>query len=229
MSTKLFCLDDTYLFECDATIIDAGKYDELLSYVILDQTVFYPQGGGQPSDTGLVISETGNFVVSKCFIDENGRTLHIGRYENGQLELGQKVKVEIDEVRRRLNAKIHTSAHLIDGTLKILGYNFHSIKGYCFPDGPYMEYQGRAENIEELIAQLNTALTNLILKGAEVKAKYQEGVHKGGKPNRIVTIEGIDTCPCGGTHLNNINELSKVTIKKIKNYPDSFRISFAVE
>ncbi len=70
MSTQLLCLENTYNYSFTAKITKAGIFNET-PYIILDQTMFYPQGGGQPSDIGTIESDGNIFEVSKCQIIED--------------------------------------------------------------------------------------------------------------------------------------------------------------
>ena len=79
--TKLNYLDDTYLLESKATFIEI-KENEKGKAVILDETIFYPQGGGQPADTGKIILDNNIFSVTDVRLDENGIVWHFGEFQN---------------------------------------------------------------------------------------------------------------------------------------------------
>ena len=84
MKTILLYLEDTYLFQETANIVESGK-NENGKYIILDKTIFYPQGGGQPTDTGTIQNENAQFDVSMVRMDENGIVYHYGEYSMGRL------------------------------------------------------------------------------------------------------------------------------------------------
>ena len=70
MNTQLLCLDNTYNYSCTAKVVEIGVLNESV-FIILDQTAFYPQGGGQPSDIGTIESNGNIFDASKCQIIED--------------------------------------------------------------------------------------------------------------------------------------------------------------
>ena len=140
MNTHLLCLENTYNYSCTAKVVEVGVLNEV-SFVILDQTVFYPQGGGQPSDIGTTKSKKGVFEVTKCQIIED-KCYQFGISSKGGLKVGDEVEVKIDSDKRNLHARINTAGHLIDLGLAKLGFELHPTKGYHFPAGPYIEYGG---------------------------------------------------------------------------------------
>ena len=83
--TKLKYLDDTYLFESKAIFIET-KEDEKRKVVILDETIFYPQGGGQPADHGEIVSKDTVFTVTDVRLDEDGTVWHFGEFKNGEFQ-----------------------------------------------------------------------------------------------------------------------------------------------
>src|SRR3989344_4216426 len=104
--TKKLYQANSYLRECESTVVKVdGKF------VVLDETVFYPQGGGQPSDMGKLISESGaqfNVVFAKNLGDDV--SLEVDREG---LHTGEKVECVLDWERRYTHMKMHTSAHLL--------------------------------------------------------------------------------------------------------------------
>ncbi|MBS7634798.1 alanyl-tRNA editing protein, partial [Candidatus Bathyarchaeota archaeon] len=104
--TKALYLADSYLKECDATVVKVtqGKY------VVLDQTIFYPKGGGQPHDTGEIIrgDEVFNVVYVGKFGDEISHEV-----DREGLKEGDKVRCFLDWERRYKFMRSHTAAHLL--------------------------------------------------------------------------------------------------------------------
>lgn len=226
MNTELLCLENTYLFLCSAYILESGTKDDK-EYLILDKTVFYPKGGGQPSDKGVVIDKNGKkFFVEKCEIIDS-LVFHFGTMEEDFL-LDDLVQVEIDEPARKLNAKIHSASHLIDGAMHLCDYQLDNIKGFSYPEGPYNEYAGNIDDIDVFIQKVNEKLDEIIKTDNKVSSELTQDKHENGKPNRVVTIDGVNIIPCGGTHVNSLSELIGLKIKKVKNYPNSVRISFTI-
>src|SRR5512143_2288216 len=93
--TILLCLEDSYLRECDATVVSSsGKEIEL------DRTVFYPRGGGQPGDTGRLIAGDGRGSRVVDVLKKDGRICHEMESENSPFKSGDKVRCVIDWERR---------------------------------------------------------------------------------------------------------------------------------
>lgn len=171
-ATKLFYLEDFSVLECEAKVLDVLKENER-DVLILDQTVFYPQGGGQPYDTGAIESPSGRFIVEEVrFVD--GVVKHIGRFEQGAFAKGETVECRVDKERRELNSRIHSAGHLVDLAVTGLNLNWVPGKGYHFPDGPYVEYHGSGENVdtEKLKNDIETRCNEIIQKGQEVAVRF---------------------------------------------------------
>ncbi len=222
--TRLLALEDnTYLFKCDAKILEIGE-SEVGKYIVLDNTVFYPQGGGQPSDIGSIKNSSGVFNVTKCQkIDD--KIYHFGNFENGEMSKGDVVQVEIEKESRKLNARIHTAGHMIDEAVKNLGWDIKPEKGYHFVQGPYVQYFGELENPAELIEELNAEINRLVNTDKQVSYRIFETTQE---PNRQMIVEGYDSCACAGTHVKNLLEIGKVNIRKIKSKKGQVKISYEV-
>jgi Ser-tRNA(Ala) deacylase AlaX len=116
------------------------------------QTIFHPQGGGQPTDVGIIQSPTGNFTVTKVEMrKEDNVILHLGTFANADTSgftAGATVSLVVDEATRRLNARIHSAGHLLDAAMRNTGRtDLVPSKGYHFPSGPYVEYVGSVEAV----------------------------------------------------------------------------------
>ena len=145
METKLLYLEDFTRLECDAKIVERSQ-ENGKEILILDATVFYPQGGGQPYDTGVIESASGRFLVEEVrFMD--GAVRHIGHFEWGELVIGDTVQCHVDAERRLLHSRIHSAGHLVDLAVAELGLPWTPGKGYHFPQGPYVEYAGNLNEV----------------------------------------------------------------------------------
>jgi alanyl-tRNA synthetase len=225
--TKLLYLHDTYLKESIATIKSVGEY-EGKKYLILDQTIFYAQGGGQPSDVGTITTITGVFEVQKCLFLE-GEVYHYGELVSGEITAAQDAQLLIDWDKRILNARYHTAGHLLEDVLNTLYDGYSTVKGFCFPEGAYMEFTGG----EPLDKNQSTVLEDAINKAAREDHRIffefvEDQKHDSGKPMRVVHIEGLSSCPCGGTHLSSTSQIGSIAIRKVKRTGETFRISYAV-
>ena len=220
-ATELLFLNDTYKFEAAANVLSTGS-DPKGNFIVLDKTIFYPQSGGQPSDTGLIqLDQFSSLTVT--FVAFNGEIVN-HYFKEETLEesslKGKSVALKLDQERRLLNAKSHSAGHLMGDVVEKLCPELVGVKGFHFPEGPNVEFTGKLTSFtpEELLKRVNEILKSDILEGREIKA---EGVK-----NRVVSVGDYKGCPCGGTHLKNVNELKEVTVKKIKFKSGITKISY---
>lgn len=233
--TILEYLDDTYKFQSEAKVAEVKTTEKGLT-VILDKTIFYPQGGGQPADRGRIYSEKALFVVSDVRMDETGLVYHFGTFENGNFEVGENVKLDIDEDRRKLDARLHSAGHLIDIAAAKAGFELKAVKGYHFPDGPYVEYEGTIENPTNYISVVEQAANALVSDNLNLEIKNyspEEASVRGlfapsGKSVRTVNFAGYEEVGCGGTHVKNSSEIGKITIRKISSKKGNTKIAYSL-
>lgn len=238
--TKLLYLEDMQRMECD-TYVDDVETKDGKTVVYLDQTVFYPQGGGQPFDTGTISTEDTKFIVEEVrFVD--GRLLHIGHFEGHPFMQGEDVKCQVDADRRKLHTRLHSGGHVLDMAVSELGYNWTPGKGYHFPDGPYVEYHGDLsdEDKEALAAKLTERMADILQRGIKTEIRFmpKEEMSKycrhvpeflpSGKPSRIV-LYGDFGVPCGGTHVAELSDIGHESVRKIKTQSGTIRISYDVQ
>lgn len=217
--------------ECSATIVDVGNNESGEDTVILEQTVFYPQGGGQPYDTGTIQTPDQSFIfnVAKVrFVD--GVVHHIGKVEKGKPSIGLEVECTVNSERRKVNTRLHSAGHLIDMVLKKLSVDWRPGKGYHFPEGPYVEYSGSLDgyDTEKLMRDIEQECAYLVAKNIPTKVTFDSSEHESGKPARTVYY-GDFGIPCGGTHVSNLSQIGKVVVRKIKKVKDSIRVSYDIE
>ncbi len=231
MNTKLIYMEHMDQLECLSTIIDITKNEHGANVLILDQTVFYPQGGGQPYDTGIIQAPDKSFVFNVTevrFI--NGLVHHIGNTEKGIPFVGTNVNCVVNGERRNINTRLHSAGHLIDMGLKALTIDWIPGKGYHFPEGAYVEYSGSIDkyDIEKIRIDLENTCSTLIAQSIKTSIVFDKSKHESGKPNRTV-FYGDFGIPCGGTHVNNLAQIGKIIIRKIKKSKESIRISYDIE
>jgi len=247
--TQCLFLEDTYLFRSHASVqlCEACPTNEFNAthIVILDQTIFHPQGGGQPTDTGFISSsdQTIKFLITMVKTANNRTIHHYGRFERPDCMFSpfQTVELAVNEEHRRLCARFHSAGHLLDVAVERAGLtNLSPSKGYHFLDGPYVEYQGKISNEERdtIINTLNVHLEQIIQESIpttiQITDKYGASqVCKGmdvsylpdNEPIRLVSVAGRH-CPCGGTHVKNSVEVGRVVVSKIKAKGKCVRISY---
>lgn len=240
MSTKLVYLENMHDLEADAYVERVEKQNGR-DVVYLDQTILYPQGGGQPYDKGVMQSGDATFVVEEVrFVD--GDVLHFGRFEGYPFVQGEDVHIVVDGDRRKLNARLHSGGHLVDMAVTKLGLDWTPGKGYHFPDGPYVEYEGQLdpERQTELQAKIEAKANELIAQNLPVSCRFVEYGELGqlcrhvpsnlptNKPIRVVQFDDF-AVPCGGTHVRSLADIQKLTITKLKNKGGSIHVGYAVE
>ena len=229
INKKLLYLQDFTLLTCEAKVMSVSDENDR-SIVLLNQTIFYPQGGGQPYDKGIIEGPSGKFLVEEVrFAD--GIVKHIGTFASGNFQVAENVKCAVDEPRRAFHSRIHFAGHVVGMAVTALNLNWIPGKGYHFPE-PYVEYAGGLDELDK--EKLKTDIDNLCNKFVEEnretkllfmgKAKMKEVCHfvpdyiPEGKPARVV-MYGDFGVPCGGTHVSSLSEIKHMTIRKIKMSP----------
>lgn len=240
MKTKLLYLEDFSSLACDARVETITRENEK-DVIMLDQTIFYPQGGGQPYDTGTIQSPAGMFRVEEVrWVD--GVVRHIGRCERGAFSKGENVSCAVDPERRLLHSRIHSAGHLVDLAVAELNLPWTPGKGYHFPQGPYVEYGGMLGDTDKakMKADIEKIAADIIRNGKEVSVRFmpKEDTARvcrfvpenipAGKPGRVVMFGSDFGVPCGGTHIKNLSEIRGLTIRKIKQEGPNIRVGYDV-
>jgi alanyl-tRNA synthetase len=229
---------DNYLKEVDATVLWAEKNNQG-SNVILDQTIFYPEGGGQPADKGFLIKDKKKLPVVQV-TREYGRIIH---YVDGHLKPGDKIHGILDWDHRYTIMKHHTGTHLINGALReVLGshiWQAGSQLGYIDARFDYTHFEPLTdEQIKQVefraneFIKMNIPVKKIVMERNNAEKIYGFRLYQGGVPPgnqiRVLDIPGIDVEACGGTHLKNINEIEKIRIIRSERIQDGVnRIVFA--
>ena len=225
MTTKALYLTDMCLLNCSAQVVKVTVEGER-STVILDQTVFHPQGGGQPSDKGTMKNKEIIFDVQNVS-KEDGVVFHNGVFTSGQgLKEGDAVELEVEPELRKLHCRNHTAGHIIDYAMINLGYTLEPSKAYHYPQGPYVEYIGTLEQEERdaLVQKLEREANKLVAEGLPVRVEFTDNDPK----KRSMIAGDYRPIPCGGTHVINTADIGHITIRKIKNEKGNLRVSYAV-
>lgn len=147
--------------------------------VMVQSTVFYPQGGGQPSDTGTMVTNGNIFEVRHVQQGSDGIVEHIGDIIQGCISaftVGTNVNLYLNIELRIINTRLHSAGHAIDAAFYRLGYKdrIHATKGYHFTDGPYVEYSGdlTSDEIKTLPNQLTEMLDTIIAERLVTKVFF---------------------------------------------------------
>ncbi len=217
--TELLFMEDSYLKEFDAVVIAVNGNE-----IELDKTAFYPEGGGQPSDIGVVENEKDVYNVTHVR-KENGKIIHVLDKEG--LNIGDKVNCKLDWNRRYALMRNHTAAHVLSEVI-------HRDTGALITGNQLGIEQSRIdfslevfdkEKIKEYIEKANEYLSrNVPIKSYFISFdEADESITKlamglqGHEKIRIVEIGDIDKQADGGTHVANVNEVGRIELVKIEN------------
>ncbi len=224
--TELLCQKDSYLKEFDAEIISVDAESRA---VILNQTAFYPGGGGQPCDFGVLRVEGAEYPVTK--VKKRGvDALHFIGGNEKLPEVGALVHGEIDWERRYQLMRAHTAMHILCGVVfrdygaLVTGGNMDPLKGR-------MDFEFETMR-KELVAEIEEAINIEAQKGYDVKVAVlpreeaflvpdlirtkinllPEGINE----IRTIEIVGLDLQADGGTHVRNTAEVGKLRVTNYK-------------
>lgn len=229
-------LDDSYLRECDAKVesVKNGRY------VVLDRTIFYPKGGGQPHDTGKIIRKSDGQEFRVIFVGKfEGKISH--EVDKEGMKEGDEVKCILDWERRYKLMRMHTAAHVLAGGILYKKYGAKITGNQLEPDKTRFDFD--LENFDRETFEKAVAEANEILgKDTEVKTYYlpreeamknpeivklKDALPPNIDPLRIVEIVGVDIQADGGTHVKNLREVGKIRVIKLENKgKDSRRVYF---
>lgn len=199
MTTKLFLTDKT--LETEVSVLECIPSEDGTFSVTLDRTPFYPQGGGQPCDTGFI----GKSELIKVFENENGKICHIAKQE---VPLGKAIaKVNVE--RRKLNTCLHSASHVISALIEGMG-DWDVTKGSSFPGQARLEFKRKREEVEiPSIDQITEMLKDVVAQNLSFKENIDPETGF-----RIVTWGDLKAYPCGGTHVSSTAELADIVITK---------------
>lgn len=221
--TALLFREDAYLRGCEARVVGVDERG-----IRLDRTIFYPQGGGQPGDSGTLRLAAGRSLVIADTRKGDGvdEVLHIPTPGALLPAVGDTVTVAIDWDRRYRLMRMHTCLHLLCAVVPgaVTGGQIADGKGRLDFDVP-----GDALDKAEITARLNAliaadhravprwisdeelAVRPELVRTMSVKPPMGQG------RVRVIDIAGVDLQPCGGTHLARTGEIGPVEVAKIEN------------
>jgi misacylated tRNA(Ala) deacylase len=223
IATRLLFREDAYARECQAAVVAVTPEGG----VVLDQTVFYAQGGGQPGDVGTLTPADGTAVPLTNTVYGPDRTtiLHVPAPGSSGLAAGDQVTAALDWERRYKRMRIHTALHLLSVVLP------YPVTGGAIGDGDgRLDFDIPEAGLDK--AELTGKLNELVARNAPVAERWITDEELDDNPNlvktmavkpprgagrvRLVEIEGIDLQPCGGTHVRSTAEIGQVAITDIE-------------
>jgi len=221
--TRALYLEDSYLQECDATVVSVNNG----TYIVLDQTIFYPKGGGQPWDTGTIThgGEVYNVVFVGKFAGEISHEVNrIG------LQVGDRVHCRLDWAHRYKLMRSHTAAHVFASLL----YNGTGalITGNQIEEDK-VRFDFSLEKFDRKILEEYVDKANELFK-QDIQVKWYElsradalkipGIIKMAEafpPEfsrlRVVEVVDVDKQADGGTHVKNLREVGQIALLKAEN------------
>jgi misacylated tRNA(Ala) deacylase len=222
MSTEFLFREDAYLPATEATVVAVNDRRGIL----LDRTVFYATGGGQPGDTGRLERAGGNIAIATTvYGDSKSDIVHVPSDGEALPEVGETLKAVLDWERRYKHMRIHTGLHLLSVVLP-----FPVTGGQIGADEGRLDFDiaGDMPPKEEIEEKLNALVsgdhivTTEWITDAELEAN--PGLVKTMKVKppmgtgkvRLVRIGEIDLQPCGGTHVRSTAEIGRLAIGKIE-------------
>ena len=217
--TELLFRDDAYLRECEATVVSASD-----GAVVLDRTVFYARGGGQPGDTGKIAWDSGAVEVADALYGPDGEIRHVVGGDASLPAPGTAVRAIIDWERRYRHMRMHTGLHLLGVVLP------HGVTG-----GNISEDKSRLDfDMEDTVDkdEVTQALRELVAADHPVKSRWITDEELEAQPElvrtmsvkppsgaghvRLLEIPGVDLQPCGGTHVRSTAEIGPLAVIKVE-------------
>ena len=221
-SEKELFYKDAYLKEYDTKVVSCVK-DKDVYKVILEETIFYPEGGGQSSDLGMI-----NDAKVTNVKRENDEIVH---YVDKPLNINENVHLKIDWNRRFDHMQNHTGEHILSGTIHKL-YGYENVGFHMDEEKIQADYDGilKEEDIEKIEFLINDAIhqnipvvesypDNQELEKLEFRSKKELS----GKV-RIVSIDDVDVCACCGTHVKTTAEVNLIKILSFEKHKTGTRI-----
>ena len=219
--TETLFREDAYLQSCEATVTGVSERG-----VVLNRTVFYPQGGGQPGDRGVLESPDGRrVVISDTLRGDQGDIVHLPHPDTPPLSVGEQVNATVDWEQRYRHMRMHTCLHLLCSLVDagVTGGAVGSDRGRLDFDLPEATLDK---------ADLSEALNGLVARDLPVLARWISVQTLAERPElvrtmsvqppmdqgdvRLIDITGVDLQPCGGTHVARTGEIGPVVVSKIE-------------
>ena len=217
--TKELFREDAYLKTCNSRIVEI--YDNGL---VLDRTIFYPHGGGQPGDKGVICRQDGSEIKIIDTQKVEDRILHIYEPDATLPEQNEQLSLAIDWSFRYRLMRMHSCMHLLCSIIP-----FGVTGGSVRDDGARLDFD--AEEPFDKVA-INQKLNQLVEEDHPMSMRWITDQELDQNPElvrtlsvqpprgsgliRLIEFEGVDCQPCGGTHVNSTAEIGAVSVRKIE-------------
>lgn len=193
--------------------------------IILEKTPFYAEGGGQVGDEGYLLSEFGRIHATNAKKLPDGTVYHISYVEEGQLKVGDTVKIEVDQTKKLASARNHTATHLLQAALKrVVGDQVNQAGSSVTPERLRFDFTNFEPVSAQQLADVEELVNNEILKGIDVEITHMNldeakkaGAmalfsEKYGDVVRVVKVPGFSMELCAGSHVKNIGQIGAFKI-----------------
>lgn len=227
LTTVLPMTDLRYLPDADdTTTFTATVTEATQDSIVLDGTYFYPEGGGQPADHGIIEWDGGQATIEDVQKDHGDIHHEIAALEGDLPEPGTTVEAAIDADRRERLSRMHTAQHVVS-RIVLDEYGATTAGNQIHEERSRIDFEPASFDDEDLerIQRLSNeaidqayAVTKANRPRDQVEAEVDEGralldlIPDSVDPLRVVEIEEFDLCPCGGTHVSNLGEIGHIEI-----------------
>ena len=213
-----------------AIVADEELRDEVSAgaeaILVLDQTPFYAEMGGQVADHGVITAGEARFEVSNVQKNKGGKFMHYGKVVSGQFQMGASVTASIDVDRRKAIMRAHSATHLLDAALKkVLGDHVHQAGSLVEPDRLRFDFTHFEGITPEQMGEIDRLVNDAVLEGYTVVTEVlpiEEAKKKGaiamfgekyGETVRVVEMGDFSMEFCGGTHVDNTAKIGPFRIR----------------
>jgi len=212
--------EDAYMKTATAQVLAATP-----AGIVLDRTIFYPMGGGQPGDTGTLVRADGTRIAIADTRKGEAGILHFATEGQALPASGETVTLELDWARRHRHMRMHTALHLLCAVVPagVTG-------GQIGADRSRLDFDPGEVVFDK--AAIEAGLNRLIAQDAAVVPRWVEESELDARPElvrtmsvqpprgagrvRLLDIAGVDLQPCGGTHVARTGEIGAVVVEKIE-------------
>ncbi|MCE0692105.1 alanine--tRNA ligase [Clostridioides difficile] len=208
----------------DDELVQSAEEGDKVS-IVLDNTTFYPEGGGQVGDCGLITNENLVLEVLNTKKGANNSIKHIGIIKSGRISNGDKVKILVDRETRMSAARNHSATHLLHKALReVLGEHVNQAGSLVTPERLRFDITHFEAISNEELKVIEEKVNNVILSSLDIKCdimNIKEAKEKGatalfgekyGDEVRVVSMGDYSTELCGGTHLTNTSQVGMFKI-----------------
>lgn len=213
--------EDSHLYNFEAEVLSCEKSDDKY-IIVLDRTAFFPEGGGQKSDTGFI----GNSAVTDVQIKDKV----VYHYADSPVEVGQNFKCRIDESKRFRHMQNHSGEHIFSG----IAHTLYGCENVGFHLGDEVTIDFDIELNEAQIKRIEAKANEAVCRNIKITAEYPDSETLSKleyrskleltEDVRIVTIDGIDVCACCAPHVSYTGEIGIIKVLSFMRHRGGVRI-----